>query len=179
VEEFTLAFPDDSDQSPTWTKPSKGSSIMQMESSTLFALILQFGLGILAITYAVPGFVAMVMLGSILEINLFSDLLTTGYLIVWAILPIIGVLQIWTGYKFYKRVPDTLSRAKLFDIIAIALFGVDIVISAYESLLFPYPEVMMYFGANILLLILLNMKSVQDELEPRDYTQSGYQFYPS
>ncbi len=172
-----MAFPEDTDYPPTRTVEPKGSSIMQLESSTLFALILQIGVGILAIIYAVPGFFAMVALGSILGFNLFSDLLTTGYLIVWAILPFIGFLQIWTGYRFYKRIPDTLSRAKLFDVIAVALFGIDIVISAYESLLFPYPEVIMYFAANILLLILLNMKSVQDELEQRDHTQSGYQFY--
>ena len=92
-----LAFPDDSDQSSTWTKPPQGSSIMQLESSTLFALILQIGVGILAIIYAVPGLIGLVAFASILQINLLSDLSTTGYLIVWAILPVIGVLQIWTG----------------------------------------------------------------------------------
>lgn len=171
-----MAFPEDSDQS-SWTKPPQGSSLMQLESLTLFALILQFGVGILALMYALPGFFVMVAFGPILGFNPLTDLTTTGYFIVWGILPVIGILQIWTGYRFYKRIPETLSRAKLFDVIAIALFGIDIIISAYESLLFPFPQVIIYCAANILLLVLLNMKSVQDELAPRSYTQSGYQYF--
>ena len=172
-----MAFPEDTDYTAPRVQSLQGSSIMQFQSSTLLSLILQIGLGILAITYALPAAISMILIASLFGINPLTNIATFGYMIAWATLPIVGVFQIRAGYRFYKRRPDTINFAKQIDIVAIILFGVDTIISASENLLIPYPEVALYLAANILLVILLNMQSIRDELEPKNDAQSTYQFY--
>jgi len=172
-----LAFPEDTDYKPIESRQSKGSSIMQLESLALLALLLQLGLGILAIMYATPGFLSLIIFATLLGIVPLSDLATFGYMIAWAILPIAGILQLRAGYKFYKRTPNTITSAKQINILAIVLFGTDTIISAFEGLLLPYPEVALYLAANIFLVYLLSVKKVQDGLNPGVYIQSEYQLY--
>ena len=78
-------------------------------------------------------------------------------MIVWGILPIVGIVQVYFGYRLYKKIPETIGKAIIIDVFAIILFGIDIVISFFEGILIPYPDVIGYFGVNILLVILLNM----------------------
>jgi hypothetical protein len=177
LREMSMAFPEDTDYEAAKVESLKVTSVMDLQSSTLLTLILQIGLGILAITYALPAFITAILLASLLGVNQFVEITTLGYMVAWALLPIVGLLQIRAGYRFYKRESGTLNSAMQIDIVAIILFGIDVIISAYQNLLIPYPEVIVYLVANIVLVILLNIRTIRDELEPMNYHPSTYQLY--
>ena len=155
------------------SRPQYASPLMNYDSASLFTLILQFISGIAALYYALPSFFTLMLFFSLI-----TDLSTQIFLIVWGILPIVGIVQVYCGYRLYKKKPETIGKAIIIDVFAILLFGIDIVISAFEGLLIPYPEVIAYFGMNIVLVILLNMASVRSHFESQtDSHQSGsYQY---
>lgn len=155
------------------SRPQYASPLMNFDSATLFALLLQFVVGIAALYYALPSFFT-----GLLFLSLITDLSTQIFMLVWGILPIVGIVQIYFGYHLYKKKPKTIGKAIITNIFAILLFGIDIVISAFEGLLIPYPEVILYFGMNFLLVILLNMASVRTQFESLSgsYQSESYQY---
>jgi hypothetical protein len=171
-----MAFPEDTDFTAPSYRQSRGSIIAELSTLALFTLILQIGIGILVILYALPAFLATILLLPLLE-DAIPTMSLWGYLIVWAILPIVGVLQLRAGYKLYKRRPNTVDGAKIVNIAAMLLLGIDTVISALEGSLLAYPEVAMYFTIAVVVFILLNMSSIRDELEPDDYQKPMQSFY--
>ena len=169
-----MAFPEDTDYSPAGPKAVRKSSITELESSTLFALILQIGGGVLTLYYALPSVILTpFLLGVFPEIE--SQSAYYGFLVVWTLLSIMAVLQIYVGYKLYKMVPDTISRAIHIDVIVIILYGINAFISAYENILIAYPTVLVYLAANVLLVYLLNLQSVRNELGGSEQIQSEFQ----
>ncbi len=155
------------------SQPQYASPLMNFDSATLFAMLLQFVVGIAALYYALPNFIAGMLLFSLI-----TDLSSQIFIIVWGILPIIGIVQIYFGYRLYKKKPETIGKAIIIDVFAILLFGIDIVISFFEDLLISYPEVIAFFAMNIGLVILLNMASVRSQFESQaDSHQSEYYQY--
>jgi hypothetical protein len=171
-----MAFPEDTDFTTPSFQPAKGSSITQLGSLTLLTLILQIGIGVLVILYALPSFITTLILFP-LFVEAMPVISLWGYLIVWGILPIVGLLQLRAGYRFYKRKPDTINEAKIVNIAAMLLLGIDTVISAFEGNLLAYPEVALYFAVTIVLFIFLNMETIKNELEGSVSRQSEYPFY--
>ncbi|MFW9927160.1 MAG: hypothetical protein ACFFDM_10390 [Candidatus Thorarchaeota archaeon] len=155
------------DDGPYEPQPQYASPLMNFQSMTLLTVVLQFIAGVVALYYALPGFITILLI-----LSYITDISTQIYMIVWGILPIVGIVQIYFGYRLYKKEAGTIGKALIADAIAVVLFGVDIVISAFEGLLFPYPEVIGYFAMNVVLLILLNMTSVRNDLESQS---SGFQ----
>ena len=168
-----MAFPEDTGYSPAGPKAVRKSSITELESSTLFALILQIGGGFLALYYALPSLILTPLLLAVIP-GIVSQSAYYGFLIVWMLLSIMAVLQIYAGYKLYKMVPNAISRAMKIDVIVIILYGIDAFISALENILIAYPTVLVYLAANVLLVYLLNLHSVQSELGGSEQTQSEY-----
>ncbi|MFW9870011.1 MAG: hypothetical protein ACFFFO_12875 [Candidatus Thorarchaeota archaeon] len=155
---------------PYEPQPQYASPLMNFETMTLFTVVLQIIAGLVALYYAVPGFITILLFASYIV-----DLSTQIYTIVWGILPIIGIMQLYFGYRLYKKKSGTVGKALIIDMIAMLLFGIDIVISAFEGLLIPYPEVIGYFAMNVALLVLLNMGSVRKDLGHQTGTsQSDY-----
>lgn len=172
-EDYHMAFPEDTDYPTNGTKAVRSSPIAELSSSTLFTLMLQFIVGIIALIYALPGITFAIIAFTIISWTLPLSSYYV-YLIIWMLLSIVGVFQIHAGYKLYKMIPETIGSAIRFGICAIILFGIDVVISAYENILLPYPEVIMYLVANILLVVLLLSESVRKELDAPDTDQSQY-----
>ncbi len=171
-----MAFPEDTNYFPAGPKAVRRSSITELESSTLFALILQIGGGVLALYYALPSVILAPFLSGVFP-WIVSQSSYYGFLVVWALLSIMAVLQIYLGYKLYKMVPDTISRAIRIDVVVIILYGIDAFISAYENILIAYPTVLIYLAANVLLVYLLNLQSVRNELGGSEKLESEYQSY--
>ena len=155
------------------SQPQYASPLMNYDSASLFALALQVIAGISALYYALPSFIT-----GLLFFSLITTFSTQIFMIVWGILPIVGIVQVYIGYRLYKKKPETIGKAIIIDVFAILLFGIDIVISFFEGLLIPYPEVIAYFGMNIVLVILLNMVSIRSQFESqRGSHQSEYYQY--
>ncbi len=171
-----MAFPEDTDYPLPGPEAVRKRSITEYESSTLLALMLQIGLGALALLYALPNVISAPTLFPVL-----SEFITMSsfyvYLVVWALLSIMGVLQLHAGYKLYKMIPGTISRVIWIDVTVIVLFGVDALISAYENILIAAPAVLVYLAANVVLVVLLNLQSVRNELGGSEQPQSEYQSY--
>lgn len=155
-----MAFIEDNE--PSEPRQQYASPLMNYDTGVLAALILQFVSGGAALYYAVPGLITGLLLFSFI-----TTLTLQIYMIVWGILPIVGIVQIYFGYRLYKKSPGIIKKAVFVNVFAILLFGVDIVISGFENLLFAYPEVLLYFGMNILLVILLNMESIRSQIGSR------------
>jgi len=156
-----LAFPED-DESYGQPRPQYAAPLMNFSSVALLALILQIGAGIIALNYTAPGIVLYITLSSAIAWESYE----LAFISVWSCLLVVGIIQIYFGYRLYKKTPGIFSRVFTINILAVALYGVDIVISFFNNLLFPYPDVIVYFGVNILLVILLNMSSIRDQLAP-------------
>ncbi|MFW9795058.1 MAG: hypothetical protein ACFFEE_12190, partial [Candidatus Thorarchaeota archaeon] len=77
----TMAWPED-DEPYQPQKPQYASPLMKYDTYSLFALVLQFGIGVIAIYYALPGFITTILL-----ISYVADLNTQIFMIVWGILP--------------------------------------------------------------------------------------------
>ena len=144
---------------------------MNYDSGALFALVLQFGVGFVALYYALIGFIFAVLFSTIF----IWTSSTLVFIVVWGILSIVGIVQSYFGYRLYKRIPGAIRTAIIVNVVAVILYGIDIVASVIDNILLPYPEVLLYFGLNVLLVILLNMSSVRNQLESdSDSQQSEY-----
>jgi hypothetical protein len=155
------------------SSPQYASPLMNYDSASLLTLALQFIAGIVALYYALPNFITGLLL-----LSLITNLSTQMFMIVWGILPIVGIVQLYFGFRLYKKKTETIGKAIIIDVFAILLFGIDIVISFFEGLLITYPEVIAYFVMNILLVILLNMASVRTQFESLlgSYQSESYQY---
>lgn len=176
LEKTSLEFPEDSDSTAYGSRARESVPITQLKSSTLLTILLQLGIGLLVMLYCVPSFLA-----TILVFSVFPDTMTIIslwiYMVVWALLSVVCVFQIRAGYRFYKRRPDTLFEARMINIAAMLLLGIDTIISAFEGSLLAYPDVAVYFAANVVLFALLSQQSIIDELESESRSQYGYTSY--
>ncbi len=155
-------------EEPRSPPPQYASPLMALEGMTLFALLLQFASGGVSVYYGLPN--ALTSMGLISYISLEPTVIL--FLVSWFGLSIIAWVQLYFGYRMYKKEPGAVNGAIMVNVIALILYVLDIIASASISILFlmAYPQVLIFFAVNLITLLLLFTGSVKAAFAP-DYSQ--------
>lgn len=166
LEELSMAI-DEPDSQPR-SYQSTGSPLMQFESSAMFAMLLQLGAGIITlITFGPSMFLLLPLLfavpgGPVNPIGVFSII---------ALVPT-SLVQIYYGYRLYKKIPSTVTISIILDLLAFALYLASLVSSIVTDTLPSLPQMYIAFiGINLVAVILLLTPSARNTFEGSKWSQ--------
>jgi hypothetical protein len=166
LEELSMAI-DEPDSHP---RPYQGHSspLMQFESSALFAMLLQIGAGVMTLlTFGPSILIVLPMLsavsgGPVNPIGIYSLI---------ALVPL-SLVQIYFGYRLYKRIPSTVTISIISDLLAFALYLANLVSSIVTDTLSSLPQMYIGFiGINLAAVILLLTPSSRSTFEGSKWVQ--------
>lgn len=141
---------------------SSSSQIMQYDTNSLMALLFQFCAGVITIMMFAPA----VLLLLPLLISLPGGPVNLAGTISLVVLVPVGLIQIYFGYRLYKKIPNTIPTAIISDIVAFSLYIVSLVSSILTDTLSSSPQLYIaLLGINLVAVILLRMPSVRNTFE--------------
>jgi hypothetical protein len=155
-------------EEPQPTTPQYASPLMAFEGLSMFALILQFAAGGVSVYYGVPNALASLGIFAILAIEPLYAL----FFLAWFGLAIVAWIQLFFGYRMYKKHPSALKGATLSNVIALALYVIDLVATVLllgPIFLIVYPTTLLFFSINLIAVILLQIGSVKEVFTPEGH----------
>ena len=151
-------------------RPYQGHSspLMQFESSALFAMVLQIGTGVITlITFGPSLFIVLPLLSTVPR----GPVNPIGFYSLIALIPT-SLVQLYYGYRLYKRMPSTVTISIGSDLLAFTLYLVNLVSSIVTGTLSSLPQMYIGFiGINLVAVILLLTSSSRNTFERSKWGQ--------
>ncbi|TFF94712.1 hypothetical protein EU546_04540 [Candidatus Thorarchaeota archaeon] len=155
-------------EEPQPTPPQYASPLMAFEGLSMLALILQFAAGGVSVYYGVPNALASFGIFAIISIEPLYAL----FFLAWFGLAIVAWIQLFFGYRMYKKHPSALKGATLINVIAVALYVIDIITTIVilgPVFLIFFPTTLLFFSINLVTVILLQVGSVKEVFAPEEH----------
>lgn len=166
LEELSMGI-EEPDSQP---RPYQGHSspLMQFESSSLFAMLLQIGAGVITlITFGPSLFIVLPLLSTVPG----GPVNPIGFYSLIALIPT-ALVQLYYGYRLYKRMPSTVTISIVSDLLAFALYLANLVSSIMTGTLSSLPQMYIGFiGINLVAVILLLTSSSRNTFERSKWGQ--------
>ena len=166
LEELSMAIDEPNSQPRSYQ--SSGSPLMQFESSAMFAMLLQIGAGVITLmTFGPSIFIVLPLLSSVPG----GPVNPIGFYSLIALVPT-SLVQIYYGYRLYKRIPSTVTISIILDLLAFALYLASLVSSIVTDTLTSLPQMYIAFiGINLVAVILLLTPSARNTFEGSKWVQ--------
>ncbi|MFW9788168.1 MAG: hypothetical protein ACFFE2_12110 [Candidatus Thorarchaeota archaeon] len=143
------------------------SPLMQFESSALFAMILQIAAGAITILMFGPALIILLPLFSLMPEGPVNPV---GFYSLLLLIPI-SIVQLYMGYRLFKKIPNTVTISVISDLLAFALYVASLVSSIMTDTLASSPQIYIgVIGINLCAAILLLLPSSRDTFEGQKWT---------
>jgi hypothetical protein len=157
-----MAFPEDTESRPA-PRAQYANPMMAYDTATLFALLLQFGTGVMSLITWVPSLMLLPLL--IGEMPPTGPVNPIGVIGMIGMVPI-ALIQLFFAWKLYNKQSGGVTGALVSDLWATIVYVLILVTSIMTDTMSTSPQMFIaYIGVNAVLVILLLMQSVKDQFE--------------